>query len=70
MFVPAGTTRAIVSRLHGEIIKALALPDVREHLTTIRLEHVGNSPAEFTAQIRSDITKWRKAIQEVNVKAE
>ena len=70
MFVPAGTPRAIVSRLHGEIIKAMALPDVRERLTTIGLELVGNSPAEFTAQIRSDIAKWRKVIQEVNIKVE
>ena len=70
LFVPAGTPKAIVSRLHGEIIRALALPDVRDRLTTIGLETVGNSPAEFTAQIRSDIAKWRKVIQEVNIKVE
>jgi tripartite-type tricarboxylate transporter receptor subunit TctC len=70
LFVPAGTPTAIVSRLHGEIIKAMALPDVKERLTTIGLEQVGNTPAEFTAQIRSDIAKWRKVIQEVNIKVE
>ena len=70
MFVPAGTPKVIVSRLYGEIMKALALPDVRERLGAIGLEPVGNTSQEFTAQIRSDIAKWRKVIQEVNIKAE
>jgi tripartite-type tricarboxylate transporter receptor subunit TctC len=70
MFAPMGTPKEIVSRLHGEIMKAMALPDVRERLTTIGLEQVGNTPAEFTAQIKADIAKWRKVIQDVNIKAE
>src|SRR6185436_7402304 len=65
MFVPAGTPAAVVSRLHAEIIKALALPDVRERLAAIGLEPVANSPAEFTTQIRSDIATWRNVIQAV-----
>jgi tripartite-type tricarboxylate transporter receptor subunit TctC len=70
MFAPMGTPKEIVSRLHGEIMKAMALPDVRERLTTIGLEQSGNTPAEFAAQIKADIAKWRKVIQEVNIKVE
>jgi tripartite-type tricarboxylate transporter receptor subunit TctC len=70
LFLPAGTPKAIVSRLHGEIVKALALPDVRERLGAIGLELVGNRPEEFAAQIKADIAKWRKVIREVNIRAE
>ncbi len=70
LFLPAGTPAAVVARLHAEIVKALALPDVRERLGAIGLELVGNRPDEFNAQIRADIAKWRKVIREVNIRAE
>jgi len=55
---------------HPLRIIALALPDVRERLTAIGLEPVGNFTQEFTAHIKTDIAKWRKVIQDVNIKAE
>ena len=70
VFVPAGMPVAVFSRLRGDIMKALALPDVRERLVAIGFDPVGNSPEEFTAQVRSDIAKWRKVIQEVGIKAD
>ena len=70
VFVPAATPKAIVSRLHGDIIKALALPEVRERLIAIGLEPVGNSPEEFTAQVKADVARWGKIIRERNIKAD
>jgi len=70
IFVPAGTPKPIVSRLHADIVKALALPDVRERLAAVGLDPVGNSPEEFAAQVKSDIARWGRIIRELNIKAE
>jgi len=51
-------------------MQALARPDVRERLAGIGLEPVSNTPQEFAAQVKADIAKWRKVIQEVNIKAD
>ncbi len=70
LFVPAGMPKPVFARLHKEITRALARADVRERLAGIGLDPVANSPQEFAAQVKSDIAKWRKVIQEVNIKAD
>ncbi len=70
LFVPAGMPKPVFARLHSEIMKALARPDVRERLVAIGFDPIGNSPQEFAAQVKTDIAKWRKVIQEVGIKAD
>jgi tripartite-type tricarboxylate transporter receptor subunit TctC len=70
LFVPAATPRAITARLHTDVMKALAAPDVRERLAVIGLEPIGNTPEQFAAQIKSDIARWGKVIREAGIKAE
>ena len=70
LFVPAGIPKPVFAHLHKEIMQALARPDVRERLAGIGLEPVSNTPQEFAAQVKADIAKWRKVIQEVNIKAD
>ncbi|MGZ5141402.1 MAG: Bug family tripartite tricarboxylate transporter substrate binding protein, partial [Burkholderiales bacterium] len=70
VLVPAGTPKQITGRLYADIKKALAAAEVRERLITIGFEPIGNSPEEFTAQIRSDIARWGKVIQDAQIKAD
>jgi tripartite-type tricarboxylate transporter receptor subunit TctC len=70
VFVPAGIPKQVFTRLHKEILQALSAADVRERLTAIGLEPVSNSPQAFAAQVKADIAKWRKVIQDVNIKAD
>jgi len=57
---PAHTPRAVIARLHVEIVKILADPTLRARLADQGFEPVGNSPEEFRAYIKSEITKWGK----------
>ena len=70
MLVPAGTPRAITSKLHEHIIKALAAPDVRERMATLGFDIVGNTPEQFAAQIKSDIARWGAVIRQAGIKAD
>ncbi len=70
VFAPAGIPKAVLSRLHGDIMKAMAAPDVRERLAAIAMEPVGNTPEAFTAQVKADIARWGRVIREGNIKVD
>jgi len=70
LVAPAGTAPAIVDRLHGEIVKALREPDVREKIAGLGAEPVGNSPAEFAAMQRAETARWTRVAKEANIHAD
>lgn len=50
--VPSGTPKSVIERLHGEIAKAVALPETRQRFEPIGLEAASMLPSEFAAHIR------------------
>ena len=46
LMAPAGTSPAIIDKIHQDTLKVLALADVRAKLSDIGMEVIGNSPAE------------------------
>jgi tripartite-type tricarboxylate transporter receptor subunit TctC len=68
MLVPAATPAAIVDRLHREIVKIVAMADVRERLTALGFEPIASTPKEFAERIRQEIDKWAKVIQAAGIK--
>jgi tripartite-type tricarboxylate transporter receptor subunit TctC len=67
MMVPAGTPRAVISRLHAEIVKAMNIPDIREKLIALGTDPVGSSPGEFGAFMKSEALKWARVIKNANI---
>ena len=63
IFAPAGTPKEVVVRLHGEIVKILRLPDVRERMTGLGADLVGNTPEQFAAFQRAETAKWAKIVK-------
>lgn len=57
-FAPARTPPAILDRLHREIARAVAAPDVKQRIEAEGATPVGNSPAEFAAFFRVEAQKW------------
>jgi len=69
MVAPAGTPVEVISKLHGSIRKVLAMPDVREKLAAAGIEPANSeTPAEFSAFIRSQAQTRAKVIQAVGMK--
>jgi tripartite-type tricarboxylate transporter receptor subunit TctC len=54
LWLPAGAPPEIVSRLHGETLKALADPGVRQQFDAQGLEGVGLPPAEFASFVAKE----------------
>jgi tripartite-type tricarboxylate transporter receptor subunit TctC len=67
ILAPKGTPAEIISRLHAESVKALALPDVRERLAQAALLAVGSTPKEFEALIRADLERWTAIAKELKL---
>lgn len=70
ILVPARTPRAIVTRLHDEVVKVLNLPDVRERLTAQGLNVVASTPQAFASHIKSETEKYARVIKQVGIKPE
>ena len=68
IFAPAGTSKDIIARLNGEIVKILRLPDVRERLTSLGADVVGNTPEQFAAFQKADAAKWAKIVKQSGAK--
>jgi tripartite-type tricarboxylate transporter receptor subunit TctC len=68
LFVPAGTPRAIVDRLHREVQKVLALASVKERFVQLGVESMPLAPAEFDALIRKEIEINRAIVKAANLK--
>jgi tripartite-type tricarboxylate transporter receptor subunit TctC len=70
MFVPAGTPKDVVAKLHAETVKGLALPEVRKHLTTDGAEPVGSTPEELGAFFGREVAKYAKIIARAKIQAD
>ena len=67
---PAGMPRPLVERLRGEVVKALAVPSVRDRFVTQGAEPVGGSSEELAATVQKDLKKWAKVARDGGVKPE
>jgi tripartite-type tricarboxylate transporter receptor subunit TctC len=68
--VPAGTPGEIIALLHREIVKGMALPDMKERLATLGYEPVGNTPDQCAVQFKTEIVRWGKVIRAAGIKGD
>ncbi|MFY9317069.1 MAG: tripartite tricarboxylate transporter substrate binding protein [Burkholderiales bacterium] len=70
MFVPRGTPAAAVEKLNADAVAAINLPDIRPRMLEQGYEPVGNSSAQFSAFVKSEVAKYRKIIQDAGIRLE
>lgn len=63
LFVPAGTPKAIIDRLNRDVIKVLAVPEVKERLSSQGYEPAPTAPEAFGRFVTSETTKWGKVVK-------
>lgn len=65
---PAGTDRAIVSKLNREITRILKLPETQEKLGALGMDVVASSPEQFSQTIKDDAVKLGGVIRAAGIK--
>ncbi len=58
LMAPAGTPPDVIAKVHGEVVRQLALPDVRARLAQMGAEPVGNTPEQLAQQINGEVERF------------
>jgi tripartite-type tricarboxylate transporter receptor subunit TctC len=67
---PAGMPAPVLAKLNAEAARAVATPEMMQIFATIGAEGVAQTPAQFTAYIRSELDKWGKAVKASGAKVD
>jgi len=58
--VPAGTATPIIDKLSAELAKVIAMPDVRERLTSQGVDPFISTLPQFATMIRAEMLRYAK----------
>jgi tripartite-type tricarboxylate transporter receptor subunit TctC len=70
VLTPVAVSKEIITKLHSEIVRVLALPETKSKFADQGADVASNTPEQFAAYIKSEIAKWGKLIKELGVKSE
>lgn len=70
IFAPAGTPKATIDRLSGAVAKVVALPEVRERLSSMGLTVGYMTPAQLTAREQAYSKTWARIIRDSGFQAQ
>lgn len=60
---PANLPKDIAEKLHAEMVKIFAMPDVKERLATLGADAQVTSPAQFNAYVHQELDRWAKVVK-------
>jgi tripartite-type tricarboxylate transporter receptor subunit TctC len=66
-FGPPGMPKDIVTKLNGEIARALFLPEVKSRMDAIAVEVASSTPEELGERMRKDAEKWGGIIKSIGI---
>jgi tripartite-type tricarboxylate transporter receptor subunit TctC len=67
---PKKTPRAVIDRLHREIVAVLNDPATAKRLAAQGLEPIGDTPAQFEQYLKSEAAKWGRVVKTAGIKPE
>jgi tripartite-type tricarboxylate transporter receptor subunit TctC len=70
IFAPAKTPKPIIDKLQREIAAVLQTDKVKERYAVLGIDPVGNTPEQFTEQIKADLARWGEVVKAANIKVE
>jgi tripartite-type tricarboxylate transporter receptor subunit TctC len=70
MATTVGVPKPVLARLHAEVQRVLAVPEVRSRLAGMGGDVRGSSPADLRSLVESQLALWRRVAREQNIQAE
>jgi tripartite-type tricarboxylate transporter receptor subunit TctC len=70
LMAPAGTPPAVIDQLASESGRALRAPEVRERLSALGANPVGNTPAELSEMLKRESARWAEVVRKAGIRAE
>jgi tripartite-type tricarboxylate transporter receptor subunit TctC len=70
VFAPAATPKEVLAQLNGEVIRIFLAADLQERLAVLGLEPAGESLANTTTYVKSEIARWAKVVKAAKITVE
>ncbi|HTD89322.1 MAG TPA: tripartite tricarboxylate transporter substrate-binding protein, partial [Burkholderiales bacterium] len=70
LFAPPKMPAERLARVHGESVKALNAPDVKERYATMGTDVVASSPQAFSVFLKAENAKWEKVVKASGARAD
>jgi tripartite-type tricarboxylate transporter receptor subunit TctC len=68
LYAPAGLPRDVQARINAETVRVMALPDVKEKLSSLGLEVATGTPEALGTFMQAETAKWSKVVKESGAK--
>lgn len=68
LLAPAGTPKSAIDRIHREVTKLLASPEVRKAYDKLGTDVVSTDPKSFDKFLRTEYAKWGKVVRDLKLK--
>jgi len=62
LVAPAGTPKAIIDKVHRDVVTVLSSADVKKRFDELGMAPVGNTPAEFTKAMKEESARWANVV--------
>ncbi len=64
LFVPAGTPKDIINKLHSQIVKLLENPEIKTQLLGLGVEPFTTTPDQLASLLKEDLMRWSKIVKD------
>jgi tripartite-type tricarboxylate transporter receptor subunit TctC len=69
LVAPAGTPSSIIEKINADVVKVLSSGEVPQILRSRGYDPTPSTPEQFGRFMRSEITRWAKAVKEYGISA-
>jgi tripartite-type tricarboxylate transporter receptor subunit TctC len=69
-FLPAGTPRALIAKINGDINAVLKEPQIREALEKQGMTPVGGAPQRLGELVKKELPRWQRVVSAAGIKAD
>jgi tripartite-type tricarboxylate transporter receptor subunit TctC len=70
LLAPAKTPQAVVDRMHREVERILAMPEVRDRFAQLGAEPGAGTPSQVGAFLAAEVRRYAGVVRDANMKAD
>ena len=71
LYLPAATPKDVIARIHADVTKSLASPDMKERMLKQGIDqNANNTPEKHAAYVKAEFARWGKVIRDAGIKIE
>jgi len=70
LVAPAGVPQDLVMRYNADVVRVVTEPAIRDRLSATGFDPIGDTPAQFSAYLKTEFQRWATLIRSRGIKAE